>query len=98
MLDLFHTIGLGAGNLLPKNGKHLRWNVDHLLDVTSVKLGAPSRSRGETLATRCDLPSVRQHSLKNWRFCNNGNIPRIAIRAIVEMPRCDEAFNPFTAS
>lgn len=38
MLNFFKTIGLGAGNLLPKNGKHLFWNVDHLLDQESVDL------------------------------------------------------------
>lgn len=38
MLNFFKTVGLGAGNLRPKNGKHLFWNVDHLLDQESVDL------------------------------------------------------------
>jgi Uri superfamily endonuclease len=38
MLNFFKTIGLGAGDLLPKNGKHLFWNVDHLLDHELVDL------------------------------------------------------------
>ncbi len=31
---------LGSGALLPGSGKHLRWNVDHLLDEPSVELVA----------------------------------------------------------
>jgi len=38
MLDFFKTIGLGTGNLLPKNGKRLFWNIDHLLDHESAEL------------------------------------------------------------
>ena len=37
-LQFFPTVRLGEGNLLPRNGKRLHWNVDHLLDRASVEL------------------------------------------------------------
>jgi Uri superfamily endonuclease len=34
----FTRISLGSGDLRPRNGKRLRWNVDHLLDQHTVEL------------------------------------------------------------
>jgi len=53
MLAKFQRIGLGSGDLRPASGKHLKWNVDHLLDQLTVDLvGAflirsPLRLEGE---------------------------------------------------
>jgi Uri superfamily endonuclease len=38
MLEVFRAIGLGLGELLPKEGKRLFWNVDHLLDHEVVEI------------------------------------------------------------
>lgn len=38
LLETFAAIGLGSGNLLPKQEKKCFWNVDHLLDQPSVDL------------------------------------------------------------
>ena len=38
MLEDFPRVGLGHGDLCPKNGKHPRWNVDHLLDLPCADL------------------------------------------------------------
>jgi Uri superfamily endonuclease len=38
LLEQFLHIGLGSGNLLPKNGKTLFWNIDHLLDRPEAEL------------------------------------------------------------
>ena len=38
MLQLFSAIGLGEGDLLPRRGKHLFWNIDHLLDHAAAEL------------------------------------------------------------
>jgi Uri superfamily endonuclease len=38
MLVLFPSLGLGEGRLLPRNGKHLFWNIDHLLDREEAEL------------------------------------------------------------
>ena len=38
MLRRFAECGLGDGNLLPRRGKTLHWNVDFLLDLPSVEL------------------------------------------------------------
>ena len=38
MLHRFAECGLGDGNLLPRRGKTLHWNVDFLLDLPSVEL------------------------------------------------------------
>ena len=38
MMDQFAECGLGSGNLLPRQGKTLHWNVDFLLDLQSVEL------------------------------------------------------------
>lgn len=38
MLSLFPRIGLGTGDLLPRGGKTLFWNVDHLLDRPEADL------------------------------------------------------------
>ena len=38
MLRLFAECGLGDGNLLPRRGKTLHWNVDFLLDLPSAEL------------------------------------------------------------
>ena len=38
MMDQFAECGLGSGNLLPRQGKTLHWNVDFLLDLPSVEL------------------------------------------------------------
>jgi len=40
MLKEFERIGLGCGDLRPRAGKTLRWNVDFLLDQPSVELVA----------------------------------------------------------
>ncbi|MDE0020121.1 MAG: DUF123 domain-containing protein [Candidatus Poribacteria bacterium] len=37
-LQFFRSIQLGEGNLLPRNGKRLHWNVDHLLDRAEAEL------------------------------------------------------------
>ncbi|NTV47251.1 MAG: DUF123 domain-containing protein [Chlorobiales bacterium] len=37
-LKQFAEIGLGAGQLLPKNGKKLFWNIDYLLDQPEVNI------------------------------------------------------------
>jgi len=38
MLEQFKAIGLGEGDLRPRAGKKLHWNVDHLLDQPAVEL------------------------------------------------------------
>ena len=38
MTDQFAECGLGSGNLLPKQGKTLHWNVDFLLDLPSAEI------------------------------------------------------------
>ena len=38
MLRRFAECGLGDGNLLPRRGKTLHWNVDFLLELTSAEL------------------------------------------------------------
>ena len=38
MINQFAKCGLGSGNLLPKQGKTLYWNVDFLLDLQSAEL------------------------------------------------------------
>ena len=38
MIDQFAECGLGNGNLLPRQGKTLHWNVDFLLDLQSAEL------------------------------------------------------------
>lgn len=38
MLSRFAECGLGDGNLLPRRGKTLHWNVDFLLDLPSAEL------------------------------------------------------------
>ena len=38
MLSRFQEIGLGPPNPLPKNGKKLFWNIDHLLDLDRVEI------------------------------------------------------------
>ena len=38
MIDQFAKCGLGSGNLLPRQGKTLHWNVDFLLDLPSAEL------------------------------------------------------------
>jgi len=40
MLAEFLRIGLGQGDLRPKNGKRLHWNVDYLLDLDIAELVA----------------------------------------------------------
>jgi Uri superfamily endonuclease len=47
MLDRFAEIGLGEGNLLPRNGKTLFWNVDHLLDRTEAEIVGVIALRGD---------------------------------------------------
>ena len=37
-LQFFPSIQLGDGNLLPRNGKRLHWNIDHLLDRAEAEL------------------------------------------------------------
>ncbi len=37
-LQFFPSIQLGEGNLLPRNGKRLHWNIDHLLDRSEAEL------------------------------------------------------------
>jgi hypothetical protein len=32
LMACFAEVGLGTGDLRPRKGKHLHWNVDHLLD------------------------------------------------------------------
>ena len=38
LLERFQVVGLGQGDLRPRNGKTLFWNIDHLLDRESVRL------------------------------------------------------------
>ena len=38
MVNQFTECGLGSGNLLPRQGKTLHWNVDFLLDLQSVEI------------------------------------------------------------
>ena len=38
MINQFTKCGLGSGNLLPRQGKTLHWNVDFLLDLQSAEL------------------------------------------------------------
>ena len=38
MINQFAERGLGSGNLLPKQGKTLHWNVDFLLDLQSAEI------------------------------------------------------------
>ena len=38
MINQFAECGLGSGNLLPKQGKTLHWNVDFLLDLRSAEI------------------------------------------------------------
>lgn len=38
LLAQFFHIGLGSGNLLPKSGKKLFWNIDHLLDRSEANI------------------------------------------------------------
>ena len=38
MIERFAECGLGDGNLLPKRGKTLFWNVDFLLDMESAEI------------------------------------------------------------
>lgn len=38
MMNQFAECGLGNGNLLPKQGKTLHWNVDFLLDLESAEI------------------------------------------------------------
>lgn len=38
MINRFIECGLGSGNLLPRQGKILHWNVDFLLDLQSAEL------------------------------------------------------------
>ena len=45
MLRRFAECGLGDGNLLPRQGKTLHWNVDFLLDLPSVELVGVSAIR-----------------------------------------------------
>lgn len=40
MIQTFKAIGLGCGDLIPKQGKTLQWNVDHLLNHEAVELAA----------------------------------------------------------
>lgn len=37
LVKRFREIGLGEGDLLPKTGKHMHWNVDHFLDRREVR-------------------------------------------------------------
>lgn len=47
MLVRFTEIGLGEGDLLPRNGKTLFWNVDHLLDRTEAEIVGVIALRGD---------------------------------------------------
>ena len=38
MIHQFAECGLGSGNLLPRRGKTLHWNVDFLLDLQSAEI------------------------------------------------------------
>ena len=38
MMDQFAECGLGSGDLLPRHGKTLHWNVDFLLDLQASEL------------------------------------------------------------
>lgn len=38
MINQFAECGLGSGNLLPRHGKTLHWNVDFLLDLESAEI------------------------------------------------------------
>ncbi len=38
MTTVFSAAGLGGGNLIPKNGKKLRWHIDFLLDESAAEI------------------------------------------------------------
>lgn len=38
LMACFAEVGLGTGDLRPRKGKHLHWNVDHLLDRREADL------------------------------------------------------------
>ena len=38
MIHQFAECGLGSGNLLPRHGKTLHWNIDFLLDLQSAEI------------------------------------------------------------
>lgn len=38
MLEHFQACGLGPHNPLPKNGKTLFWNIDHMLDLEFAEI------------------------------------------------------------
>lgn len=45
MLERFSECGLGDGNLLPKQGKTLFWNIDFLLDLDTAEIAGFSAVR-----------------------------------------------------
>ena len=45
MLEQFAECGLGDGNLLPKQGKTLFWNIDFLLDLDTAEIAGFSAIR-----------------------------------------------------
>ena len=47
MLEQFAECGLGDGNLLPKRGKTLFWNIDFLLDLESAEIEGFSAIRSQ---------------------------------------------------
>ena len=65
MIERFAECGLGNGNLLPKQGKTLFWNVDFLLDLGSAEIvdflaiRSPERLE-DRLAKKLELDSHTQ--------------------------------------
>ncbi len=65
MLEQFAECGLGDGNLLPKQGKTLFWNIDFLLDldlaeiVGFLAIRSPERLE-DRLAKRLEQDSITQ--------------------------------------
>ncbi|MBT3271115.1 DUF123 domain-containing protein [Candidatus Poribacteria bacterium] len=47
LIARFAEVGLGAGDLRPRKGKHLHWNVDHLLDRSEAELARVYAIRSE---------------------------------------------------
>lgn len=53
MLECFSASGLGKENLLPRNGKRLFWNIDHLLDLDETEIRS-------AIGIRTSLPLERE--------------------------------------
>jgi Uri superfamily endonuclease len=52
LISFFYLVGLERDDLTPKTGKHLFWNVDHLLDCEEAELTHAILMRSETRLER----------------------------------------------